>query len=175
MGVDGAVRSKFGVKGSGEEILVLHEDGFAGVFGKDFQGVAGAFDDRAADEDHLHRSGFEFAWTEENVAGNLAAVRVAENGHVHQTKRGLRRIFDFGSEQDCAGAGAENRAAGVGEIADSVVETFFLEKLKLRGAFTARKDEAIALFEVDDGADFERLRAELAKARGVCFKVTLNG
>jgi len=173
--VDGGVRSKFGVKGSGEEIFVLNEDGFACVFGEDFERVAGAFDDRAADEDHLHRSGFEFARAEENVAGDLAAVGVAENGHVHETKRGLRRIFYFGGEQDRPGASAENGAAGICEIANRVVEAFFLEKLKLCSAFAARKDEAVALFEVGDSADFERLRAEFAKARGVGFEVTLNG
>lgn len=84
-------------------------------------------------------------------------------------------VFDFGGKQDCAGAGAENGAASVREIADPVVEAFFLEKLELRGAFTARKDEAVALFEVGDGADFDRLRAEFVEARGVGFEVTLDG
>jgi len=86
MSVDGCVRSKFGVKGGGEKIFVLYEDGFAGVFGEDFERVAGAFDDGAADKDHLQRFGFEFARAEENVAGDLAAVGVAENGHVHETE-----------------------------------------------------------------------------------------
>ena len=86
----------------------------------------------------------------------------------------MRGIFDFGGEQDCSGAGAKNSAAGVCEFADGVVQAFFLQKLKLSGAFTARKDEAIALFEAGDGTDFERLRAELTKARGVGFEVTLN-
>ena len=84
--MDGGVRSKFGMKGGGEEIFVLHEDGFAGVFGEDFERVAGAFDDGTADEDHLQRFGFEFARAEENVASDLAAVSVAENGHVHKTE-----------------------------------------------------------------------------------------
>ena len=87
----------------------------------------------------------------------------------------MRGIFDFGGEQDCAGASAENGAAGVCEIADRVVKAFFLEKLELRCAFAARKDEAIALFEVGDGADFESVRAEFPEARGVGFEVTLNG
>src|SRR5437879_2334867 len=175
MFVDGRVRSEFGMKRGGEEIFILYQDGFAGVFGEDFEGVAGAFDDGTADEDHLHRSGFEFGRAEEDVAGDLAAVRVAENGHVHEAKRGLRGIFDFGGEQDCAGAGAKNNAAGVCEISNGVVEAFFLEKLELRCAFTARKGKAVALFEIGDGADFERLRAEFAEARGVGFEVTLNG
>ena len=175
MSVDGRVRSKFGMKRGSEEILVLYKDGFAGVFGEDFEGVAGTFDDGAADEDHLHRSGFEFARAEEDVAGDLAAVRVAENRHVHKAKRGLRGIFDFGGEQDRPSAGAKNGAAGVCEVSNSVVEAFFLEKLELRCAFTARKDKAVALFQVCDGADFERLRAEFAEARGVGFEVTLNG
>jgi len=87
----------------------------------------------------------------------------------------LRGIFDFGGEQDCAGAGTEDGAAGVCEVSNSVVEALFLEKLELRGTFHAGKDEAVALFEVGDGADFERLRAEFAEARGVGFEVTLNG
>ena len=86
MFVDGRVRSEFGMKRGGEEIFILYQDGFAGVFGEDFEGVAGAFDDGTADEDHLHRSGFEFGRAEEDVAGDLAAVRVAENGHVHEAQ-----------------------------------------------------------------------------------------
>ena len=173
--VHGRVRSEFGMKRGSEEIFVLYQDGFAGIFGEDFERVAGAFDDGAADEDHFHRSGFEFARAEEDVAGDLAAVRVAENRHVHKAKRGLHRIFDFGGEQDCSGAGAEDGTAGVCEVSNGVVEAFFLEKLELRCAFTARKDEAVALFEIGDGADFERVGAEFAEARGVGFEVTLNG
>lgn len=163
------------MKGGGEEIFVLYEDGLAGVFGEDIERVAGAFDDGAADEDHFERSGLEFARAKENVASDLATVGVAENGHVHKAKRGLRGMFDFGGKQDGAGAGAENGAAAAREITDRVVEAFFLEKLELRGAFTARKDEAVALFEVGDGADFECLRAKFVEARGVGFEVTLNG
>ena len=84
--MNGCVRSKFGMKGGGEEIFVLYEHGFAGVFGEDLERVAGAFDDGAADENHFHRSGFEFARAEENIAGDLATVGVAENGHIHETE-----------------------------------------------------------------------------------------
>ncbi len=129
MFVDRGIGGEFGVEGGGDEISALHEDGLAGVFGEDFEGVAGAFDDGTADEDHFHRPRFEFARTEEDIAGNLATVGIAENGHVHKAKGGLRGILDFGGEQDCPSASAENGAARVCEITDRVVETFFLEKL----------------------------------------------
>ena len=87
----------------------------------------------------------------------------------------MRGIFYFGGEQDCPCAGAKNGAAGVCEVSNGVAEAFFLEKLELRCTFTARKDEAVALFEIGDGADFERVGAEFAEARGVGFEVTLNG
>ncbi len=45
----------------------------------------------------------------------------------------------------------------------------------MRCAFTTRKDEAVALLEVGDGADFDSLHAEFAEARGVRFEVTLDG
>jgi hypothetical protein len=173
--VDGGVAREFGMKCGGEEILVLNEDGLARIFGENIESGAGTFDDGAADENHFERVGLQFGRAEENVAGDLAAVGVAKNGHVHEAKRGLGGIFDFGGEKNCASTCTENGAAGVCEIANCVVEAFFLEELKLRGAFAARKDETIALFEVGDSANFERFRGELAQARRVGLEVTLNG
>jgi hypothetical protein len=123
-----------------EEIVFFNEDGFAGVFGEDFDRISGAIDDGTANENHFERFGFDFARAEENVAGELTAVGVAENGHVHEAERGLRGILDFGGEENCSGASAENCVAVGSEFPDSVVEALFLEELELCGAFAARED-----------------------------------
>ena len=78
-------------------------------------------------------------------------------------------------EENGAGAGAKDGAAFAGEIADGVVETFFLEELELRGAFAAGEDEAVAALEIGDGADFDGFRAEFVEHGGVGVEVALDG
>jgi hypothetical protein len=175
MFVDCGVAGEFGMKGSGEDVVPLHERGIAVVFCEDFNSRRDLFDDRAADENHFQWVLLECGGTEENVAGELAAVGVAKDGHVEELEGILRRIFHFCREKDGAGAGAEDGTALVGEFADGVVEAFFLEELELRGAFATREDEAVATPEVGDGANFDGFGAEFVKPGGVGGEVSLDG
>jgi hypothetical protein len=160
---------------AGEDIFALDESGMVIVRGEDFDVGTYGFDDRATNEDHFEGFGFEFCFAEENVAGELPAIGVAENGDVEKAERGLLRIFDVLREEDGASASAEDRFAAGGELADGVLKAFFFEELELRGAFAAGKDQAGALFELRDGADFDGVGAEFAEAGGVGFEVSLDG
>ena len=90
-------------------------------------------------------------------------IAVTEDGHVEKAERGLRRIVDTTGEEDCAGAGAKDGVARVGEFADGVVEALFAEKLQLGGGFAAGKDKAVAGFEIVDGADLDRFSGEVGE------------
>jgi hypothetical protein len=105
----------------------------------------------------------------------LAAVGVAEDGHFQQGEGGLRGIFDVGGKEYGSGTGAENGAAFGGELSDGVEKPFFLEELKLRGAFAAGEDEGVGFAEIGDGTDFDGLRTELLENGGVCGEVALDG
>ncbi len=152
----------------------LNESGLAGMLSENGDAWANTFNDGAADEHHFERICFQGAGAEENIAGELAAVTVAENGHIEKAERGLRGIIDMSGEQDCAGTGAENGVAVVSKFANGVVEAFFLEKLELRGAFATGKDQAVAGFKIVDGADLDGVRAEGLQSGGVSFEVTLD-
>jgi len=172
--VDGGIIGEFGMKGSGQKIIFLDECGLAGMAREHIDAGANALDNGATDENHLERVFFQGAGAEENVAGKLATVAVAEDGHVEKAERGLRRIVDMSGEEDCTGAGAKDGVAGVGEFADGVVEALFAEKLQLRGGFAAGKDEAVAGFEIVDGADLDGVRVEGLQSGGVGGEVTLD-
>lgn len=173
--VDGGVGGEFGVEGGGEDFALFHERGLAFMFGENCDARSDFFDDGAANENHFERIFLERAGAEEYVAGELAAVAIAQNGHVQEFKRILRRIFDVGGKENGSRAGAKNGAALGRESADCVVEALFLEELELRGAFAAGEDEAIAAIEIGDGTDFHGVGAELVKHGGVGLEVTLDG
>ena len=172
--MDGGVGGQLRVKSSGEKIVFLNEDGLARVFGKNIEGRASTFNDGATNEDHLHWPGFQLRRAEENVAGDLAAVGVTKNSHVHQTQRTLRWILHFRRKENSSRAGAEDCVAFRGEFANCVVKAFFLQELKLGSAFAARKNQAVAVFKVGDGADFNCFRTKRVEHRGVGFEVALN-
>ncbi len=175
MPVNGGVGSEFRVKRGGKDVTVLDKRGLAMPFGEDGDSLPDLFDDGAANEDHFERVFLQGAGTEEHVAGELAAVAVAQNGHVHELERVLWGIFHVRGEKNGAGTGAEDGVAVRGEVAYGVVETFFLEELELRGAFTAGENEAVAGVEVGDSTDFHRVLAELVEHGGVGLEVTLDG
>jgi hypothetical protein len=172
--VDGGIVGEFGMKGSGQKIIFLDECGPAGMAREHIDAGANPFDDRATDENHFERIFFQGARAEENIAGELAAIAVAEDGHVEKAERGLRRIVDTSSEKDCAGTGAEDGVTGVGEFADGLAQALFAEKLQLRGGFAAGKDEAVAGFEIVDSADLDGVCAEGLQSDGVGGEVTLD-
>jgi hypothetical protein len=171
----GGVVGQLGMESGGKEATALDEDGLALVFGEDGDSLSKFFDDWTANENHFERFVGECARAEEDVAGKLAAVAVAKNGHVEKLEGILRRIFDVSGEKNRAGTGAENGAVFGGELADGLVEAFFLEELELGGGFAAGQDQAVTRLEVGDGADFDSVGAEFAKAGGVSGEVTLYG
>jgi len=173
--MDGSVRGEFGVEGGGEDVIFLDEGGLAFVLGEDGDVGSNFFDDRAANENHFERIFLQSGAAEENVAGELAAIPVAKDGHVEELERVLRRILDLVGEEDRSGTGAKDSAAFAGKIANGVVETFFLEELELRGAFAAGENQAIAAVKIGNGADFDGLRTEFLEHGGVSLEVTLNG
>jgi hypothetical protein len=172
--VDGGVGGEFRVEGGGKDVAVLDKDGLALVFGEDRNSLPDFFDDGAADKNHFERLVGEGARAEENVARELATVTVAQNGHVEEFEGVLRGIFDVSGEQNGARAGAEDSVL-FRKFADGAVQAFFLEELELGGGFAAGEDQTVAGFEVGNGADFDGVCAELAKAGGVCGEVTLDG
>ncbi len=169
------VAREFGMERSGQDFVLLHQCRFAIVFGKNCDSGSDLFDDRAADEDHFQRIRLERGGTEEDVAGDLAAVAIAEDGHVEELERVLRWILDVGRQQNRTGAGAEHGAPLPGKFPDGVVKAFFLEKLELCSAFAAGQNQAVAVCEIGDGADFDGVSTELVKHGGVSLEISLDG
>ncbi len=169
----GCVGGEFGMECGGHHVAFLHQRWLAGEFGEDFDAFTDALENWGADENHFERFVVESGFAGDDVAVDLAAVAVAQDGHVEQAERILLRIFYVGGEEDCAGAGAENWAIVRGEFADGFVEAFFLEELELRGAFAAGEDETVAAFEIGGRADFDGFGAEIGEHSGVGGEVTL--
>ena len=159
----------------GHDVALLHERGLVGEFGEDIDAFADALEDGSADKNHLERFVVQSGFAGDDVAVDLAAVAVAEDSHVEQAERILLWIFYVGSEQDRAGAGAEDGSLIRDEFADGFVEAFFLEELELRGAFAAGEDEAVAAREIGGRADFDGVGAEIGEHPGVGGEVTLDG
>jgi hypothetical protein len=172
--VNGGIIGKFGMEGGGEKIVFLDQRRLAGMASEYRDARTDAFDNGTADENHFERIFFQGAGAKENIAGELAAVAVSEDGHVEKAERGLRGIVNMSGKENCAGTSAENGVTGVGEFADGVVQAFFAEELKLRGGFAAGKDQAVAGFQIVDCADLDGVGAEGLQSGGVGFEVTLN-
>ena len=158
--MDSGVVRQFRVEGGGQHLALADEHGVAGVFNENFDILANRFDDRGADENHLERILAQLCGGGVNVAGELAAVAIAQDGDVEQGERILRRAVDFFGEKDCAGAGAEERAAVCGEFLERVEEAFFLHYFQVRGAFAAGEDYAFDAGEIFRPADEGMLGAE---------------
>jgi hypothetical protein len=172
--VDGEIVGEFGMKSGGEQIVFLNQRRLAGMARENGNAGTDAFDNGATDENHFEGILFQSARAEENIAGKLAAVAVAEDGHVEKAERGLRRIVDVAGEEDCACTSAEDGVTGAGEFPDGVVQAFFAEELELRGGLATGKDQAVAGFEIVDGADLDSFGAEGLQSGGVGGEVTLN-
>jgi hypothetical protein len=174
MFVDRRIGGKFRVKGSGEDVALFYQCGFPFKFSQNTDAGCNLFDDRAANEHHLQRIFLERRGTEENIAGKLAAVAIAQNGHVQKFEGILPGIFHMCGQKNRSGAGAKYGSAFAGEFPNGVVKTLFLEELQLCGAFSARQDETVTTFQVGYGAHFKGVHAEFVKHFGVGLKITLD-
>jgi len=172
--VNGGVAGEFGMEGGGEDPAALDKHRLTFMFCQNGDAFPDFFDDGCADEDHFDGSIGESGWLREDIAGELAAVAVAQDGHIEKLERILGGIFDVIREKNGACASAEDGVV-FREFADRVVEALFLEELELGGGFAAREDERVAGVEVGDGADFDGLGAEFTKPDGVCGEVALDG
>jgi hypothetical protein len=80
----------------------------------------------------------------------------------------------LGGQKNGTGAGTEDGVAFDGKFADSTAQPLFLEELQLGSRFAARKDQAVAVPEIGDRTDFDRLGAEVTEASAVGGEVTLD-
>src|SRR5580704_2297711 len=117
------------MEGASEDISALDEGRMMVVRGENLHARSNGFDDWPANEDHFERFAFECSGAEENVAGKLPAVGVAEDGDVEKAEGGLFGIFYVFCEEDCAGTRAENCVPAGGKFQDGVLEAFFFEEL----------------------------------------------
>src|SRR5713226_4450334 len=104
------------MKRSQQMPALLHQDRVPVIGSQHFSARSHAPDDWGANEDC-----FEIAWLRtlrktgfrrdlRHAAVDLAAIRVALHGQVHQTEALLGRMGDLRGKQDGAGASTENRA-----------------------------------------------------------------
>ena len=147
--------------------------GLPAYFGEDFDAFADALDDRGADENHFERLVVQRGLPGDDVAVHLAAVAVAQDGHVEQAERILLRIFYSEASRIAPAQVPKTGAVSAANLRDRFVEAFFLQKLELRGAFAAGKDQAVAAFEVGGCADFHGVDAEVGEHSRVGGEVTL--
>ena len=119
--MDGRVGGEFGMECGGHQVAFLDQRWLAGEFGEDFDAFTDALENGSADKNHFERFVVESGFAGDDVALHLAAVAVAEDGHVEEAEGILPGIFYVGGEEDCAGAGSENWAIVLGEFADGFV------------------------------------------------------
>ena len=136
--------------------------------------VAGFHDAGGADEDHFERAAGELRFAGLDGGVDLAAVGVALDGGVEDAEALLRRVRDFGGEQDASGAGAEG-GLGADEVLEGGEEAVALEKFEEGGGFAAGDDEAVDCGELLGFADEDGLGAGFAQGLGVGVVVALEG
>ena len=170
----GRIAGQFGMESRSQHTSLPDQRRLARIFGQDFDSRPDLIDDRPANEYHFQRLRFQFGRTEENVAGQLAAVSIAQHRHVQKAERVLRRVFHRSGKQDCTGTCAENRMLVRSKFLDRFEQTFFLQELQLGGGFAAGKNQRVTFVEIGDRADFESLRAERMQHRSVSRKISLH-
>src|SRR5260221_840434 len=173
MAVDGGVVGEFRMKRRGEHVSLLHQRRFPFVTGEHFNALPHFLNDWPADENHLQRLFLQRAWAEKDVACQLAAVAVAQDCHVQQAQRFLRRIVHLRSQQNSTGARAENSSALPGKLSNRVKQAVFLQELQLRGRFSAGQNNAVAPFQICNGAHLYRLCAQRLQHRRMRRKIAL--
>jgi hypothetical protein len=173
--VNCGVVGQFGMKRGRKDAALADKNRMTGIFGENFDVRADSFDDGSADEDHFQRLGMQLGFSHMDVAGKLAAVAVAKNRGVEERERGLRGAVNFFCEENCASAGAEERAFLRGKLFQGVEEAFCGHHFQVRGAFAAGEDDAVESLQVLRRADEGVVNADALKHLGVGFVITLDG
>ena len=144
----GRIARKLRVKRRSHDVPLLHEHRFAGELGEDFQARANAIDDRRANKNHFQGCVRQHAGTKKDVAGEMPAIGVAQNGHVQKSQRGLCRIFHFGGEQNRSRTGSKDGAPFRRKLLHRVKQALFLQELELRSALPSRQNQPVAPVEI---------------------------
>jgi len=106
-------------------------------------------------------------------AVDLAPVGIAADADVEGAESGLRRVFDFGGEQDGTGASPEG-----GLEADELLELFesgFAEQFEKSAGLAARDDKAVDFVELFGFFDERNFSAQLFEPAAVGIEITLQG
>src|SRR5271170_238765 len=140
--MDAAVGGKLRVKGCGQNVSLLDQNGEAVTFGENFDPRSDFRNARRADVHELHWAAFELRLCFFDHAVDLASVGVALNGCVEHSEALLRRIHHLFCQQNTAGAGAEG-GTGPDEGLQTIEEAVALEKLEKRRRFTAGNDQTV--------------------------------
>jgi len=183
--VDAGVGREFGVKSCGHGSSLPDNDGIAAFGGEDFNAFSDVDDLGGADENHFEgrfakssvmRIAGPFASNEPAFADravDLASVGVAADADAQGSEAGLGRVFDFGGEKNCAGAGAEGRLY-FDELPE-LLESGVAEKLEEGAGFASGDDEAIDVVELFGLFDEHNFCAQLFKPAAVSVEIALQG
>jgi hypothetical protein len=128
----------------------------------------------SANVNHLERAAGELRVAGLDGGVDLAAVGVAFDGGVQDAKALLRRVRDFGGEEDASGAGAEG-GLGADEVLEGGEEAVAFQKSEEGGGFAAGDDEAVDGGELFGFADQDGVGSGFAEGLGVGVVIALDG
>ena len=183
--VDAGVGREFGMKRGGHGSSLPDNDGIAAFGGEDFNAFSNVDDPGGTDENHFERrfavisgqragrilAGEESAFADGAV--DLASVGVTADADVEGPEASLGRVFHFGGEQNCAGAGAEGRLH-FDELAE-LLESGYAEKLEEGAGFASRNNEAVDVIKLLGLSDEHNFGAQLFKPAAVSVEIALQG
>ena len=124
-----------------------------------------------ADEDHFERSDSEFAFADGAI--ELASVGVAADADVDGAEAGLLGVFDFGRQQDCAGAGAEGGLQAHELL--QLFEAFLPQQFQERSGLASGDDEAVDFVELLGLFYEHNFGAQLFEPAAVGVEIALQG
>lgn len=165
-----ARRTQFGMEGGRQVPPIVDEHRIAAVGSQRPDARTGAANDRRTDEDRFY--GAPFHIESGNVTVELAPISVAFHGDIHELERGLRRVRDFGRDQNGAGAGPKNWFAAP-EFVEHFEQAPVVEQLEHGSTFAARQNEPFGAFQILVCTDFERGRSKAFHGLAMSFKIPL--
>jgi len=171
--VDAAVAGKLGMEGSGQDTSLADKHREAIALSEHLDARADFDDARGADEDHLQRAAGQGGFCGHDGGVDLAAVGVALDDGIEHAEAALRRVQDFASQQDCAGAGAEDGLSAA-ELLQGFKEAVLGEEFEHGGGLAAGQHEAIEAGELARLADLDGRGAGLGECFGMAGEVALN-
>ncbi len=200
--MDAGIFGEFGVEGGGHGFALADSDGgVVGAFGgEDFDAGANVDNFGGANENHFDGRVFDRPVTDRAVAEggvvriagvviggvvgveepaladgavDLASVSVAADADVEGAEASLRGIFDFGGEQDGAGAGSEG-GLGVDEFFQ-LGEACFAKEFEESAGFAAGDDEPIDEVELLGLFYQHDFSAEFFETAAVGVEIALQG